>query len=134
MTAAFAHLGSRKEKRIAFVTGSPDALPGFLVHEVMTTSHLVGSPEDIDLGRIKVIVGDDRGILLVGLDNGSPLQTARDELLFGTLWRVSSAAGAPSVLAVGTFLFPGEVRIALVAVSSYAHTNWLVHPQDSIIL
>lgn len=125
--------GTGKEQCLAFVASPPDALSGLLVNQVLTTS-LAGPGEDNLLLSVWVrVIGDDRGVLLVGLNDSSSSFAAGDNLGFSTLGRVASTLGATGVLAVGAFLGSGKSGIAFVAGSSDTHANGLVHTENSIV-
>lgn len=133
MSALVACLVTGNIERLAFVASSSDSLTGLLVNKVLTTS-LAGPGEDNLLIVIGVrVVGNNRGVLLVGLDNGSPSLAAGDDFGLGALGRVTGALGATGVLAVGAFLGGGEGRTALVAGSSDAHADWLIHTENSVV-
>lgn len=133
MSALVAGLVTGNIERLAFVASSSDSLTGLLVNKVLTTS-LAGPGED-NLLIVKGVrvVGNNGGVLLVGLDNGSPSLAAGDDFGLGALGRVTGALGATGVLAVGAFLGGGEGRTALVAGSSDAHADGLIHTENSVV-
>jgi hypothetical protein len=64
VTTSLAHLDSRGKEMLALVAGPSHTLSRFLINKVLPT-HFAGSLENIDLGPIEVVVGDDRRSLFV---------------------------------------------------------------------
>lgn len=115
------------------MTSSSDTLTGFLVHKILTTCSAGTSENDLLFIVGETVVGDDRGVFLVSLDNGGPSLSARDDLGLGTLGRIASALGAAGVLAVRTFLSRGKSSAAFVAASADTHSDGLVHTKHGVV-
>jgi hypothetical protein len=113
------------------VATSSDTLAWLLIDQVLTTG-LAGSLED-NLLLVPGIIGNDGGVLLVGLDDGSPPLTASDELFLGPLRGVAGALSTSGVFAISAFVAGGKVGVALVTGSADTHANWLVHTEDGVV-
>lgn len=133
MSTARTLLATSGEEGLAFVTSSPDSLARLLMHQILAARLARSGENNLLLLEGVVIVGDDGRIFLVGFDNGSPPLTTGNQLSLGALGRVTGALGASDMLAVGAFLGRSEVGVTSVAGTSYAHTNGLVHAENSII-
>lgn len=131
MIAISASLAAGCKQSLALVTCPPHTLAGLFVDQILTTS-LARSREN-DLFLVKAVVWNDRRVLLVGLDDGSPLLATGNDLGLGALRRVSRTFGAADVLTVGALLGRVEVSIALVTASTHSHTDRLVHSEDGVI-
>lgn len=131
MATTVAFLASSLEKRFAFVTSSPHTLTRLLVDKILTTGS-AGALEN-NFFLVPAIVGDNWGVVLVGLDDGGSSLSAGNKFLFGTLGWVSCALGATLVVAADAFVGGTEVGIALVTRAAHSHADGLVHAEDMII-
>jgi len=115
------------------VASSAHPLTGLLMDQILSAS-LAGSGEDnLLLVKGVRVVGNNRGVLLVGLDDGGTSLAAGDNLGFGSLGRVTSTLGATGMLTVGALLGRGEGGIALVAGSANAHADGLIHTENGVV-
>jgi hypothetical protein len=103
------------------------------VNQVLATGLARSGKNDLLLVKGVRVVGNDRSVLLVGLDDGGTSFTAGDDLGLASLRRVAGTLGATSMLAVGALLGGRKGCVALVTGSSYAHTDWLVNAENGVI-
>lgn len=131
VTASLADFGPGNEQCVALVASPPDTLTRFLVDEILA-ARLAGAFEHKVL-VLRAVVGLDRRVLTVSLDLGSsPFSTSNDFGLGALRW-VTRAFGATGVVAVGAFLASAKGSVAAVTGSANAHSNGLVHAQDSVV-
>jgi len=126
-------LVTRDEEGRAFVAGSSHTLTRLFVNQVLATGLARSGKNDLLLVKGVRVVGNDRSVLLVGLDDGGTSFTAGDDLGLASLRRVAGTLGATSMLAVGALLGGRKGCVALVTGSSYAHTDWLVNAENGVI-
>lgn len=104
MAALLASLVTGNKQRRTLVASSAHPLAGLLMDQILSAS-LAGSGEDnLLLVKGVRVVGNNRGVLLVGLDDGGTSLAAGDNLGFGSLGRVTGTLGATGMLAVGALL------------------------------
>lgn len=131
MTAIGALLAARREEGLALMTGPAHTLAMLLEHQVLTTRF--AGPLENEFLLVLAVVGDDRGVLLVRLDESGPPLATGNRLLFRALGRIASALGAARVLAIGALLLLAEGCIASVASPANTHTNRLIDAEDRLV-
>lgn len=124
---------TRDKQSRTFMTGPSHALTRLLVDQVLATCLARASKDDLLLVKGVRVIGNNGGVLLVGLDDSGTSLTAGDNLGFASFGRVTGALGAAGMLAVGTLLGRRKGGVALVAGSSYAHTDRLVNAENSVV-
>jgi hypothetical protein len=133
MAALLTSLVAGDEQSRTFVTSSSHTLTRLLVNQVLASR--LARPSENNLLFVKGVrvVRDDRGILLVGFDNGGTSLATGNDFGFASLGRVTGALGAASMLAAGALFGRRKGRVALVAGSSYTHTNRLVDAENGVV-
>lgn len=133
MTALLTSLVAGYEQSRTFVTGSSHTLTRLLVNQVLASR--LARPSENNLLFVKGVrvIRDDRGVLLIGFDNGGTSLATGNDFGFASLGRVTCALGAASMLAAGALLGRRKGSVALVAGSSYTHANRLVNAENSVV-
>lgn len=103
------------------------------MNQVLSTSLAGSSKDDFLLVKGIRIVRNNRGVLLVGFDDGGTSLTAGNDFGLASLGRVTGALGATSMLAAGTLLGGRKGGVALVTGSSDAHADRLVNTEDGVV-
>lgn len=133
VSALVTSLAAREEEGLALVAVPSHSLTGFLVDEILSSSLAGSSKNNLLFVKLIRVIGNDWGVLLVGLDDGGPPLATGDNLCFGSLGRVAGALCATGMLAVGALLGRGKGGAALVAGSSNTHADGFVHTKDSVV-
>jgi hypothetical protein len=133
VSALSTRLVTRNKEGRTFMAGSSHTLTRLLVDQVLSAGLARSGKDNLLLIKGIRVVGDDRSVLLVGLDDGGTSLTAGNDLGLASLRRITGTLGATGMLAVGALLGGRERGVALVAGSSNAHTDRLVDAENGVV-
>ena len=133
VSALSTRLVTRNKEGRAFMASSSHTLTRLLVDQVLSAGLARSGEDNLLLIKSIRVVGDNRSVLLVGLDDGGTSLTAGNDLGLASLRRITGTLGATGMLAAGALLGGRERGVALVAGSSNAHTDRLVDAENSVV-
>ena len=133
VAALLASLVTRSEESRALMASPSNSLTRLLVDQILTTRLASSGENNLLVLESIVVIGNNRGVLLVSLDDGSSPLAAGNNLGLGALGGITSALGATSVLAIGAFLGGGEGGIALMAGPANTHADGFVHAENGLV-